>query len=132
MSVPYLIHKEDADEYDACLKELEPKRKAHLKQIGRNRERYHKGEITNEENYQLDRPLEEDFLKTNEALFERMRLVRTIDAFAPKPKDLENYYTYYSEVRWGEAKDCQMMRIARDGIQKCKEVINEIKEGSSR
>lgn len=116
MSIPYLVHKEDADLYDANEKIMEPLREE-LRAFERT---------LTEEDYGPTGKYE-DFRKSLDikfkAVYDSLKMPRCIGAFEPQPADLENYYTYYRGHRWGEAKSCEMMDVAHKGIEACKKAI---------
>lgn len=127
MSIPYLVHKEDADKYDDLMKENGELFLEYRKLSDDLKIKCGEGKITNDElneelslylkRYGLDKKTEEQDKKYNK--------LRIINIFSEQPKDLENYYTYFTGHRWGEAKNCRMMDIAHKGLKASRKALGK-------
>lgn len=116
MSIPYLVHKEDADRYDAKNAALEPFREGlRLREL--NMKSFDEYETPEYKKF-----YEQLSLECDEAA-KPFGEIRIISAFDTRPQDIWNYYTYYRLGRWGEASGCEMMGIARQGIKSIKKAI---------
>lgn len=119
MSIPYLVHKKDADLYDKIEKarrklwmeccEFMEKALAGLE-----------GREYCEKEVELRKPYDERWAAIEKDLGGP---VPTISMFDPQPADLENYFTYFIGHRWGEAKGDEMCKIAQNGIKACKTAL---------
>lgn len=126
MSIPYLVHKDDAEGYDAINVEM-----------GKLREAYKVFEcelmVQGLWGNRISRLFDKIADRLCEKKYDQLKLKygdpRVISAFEKYPKDLKNYFTYYRGRRWGEAAGCEMTKIAQEGIEKCHKALSITKEG---
>jgi len=119
MSIPYLVHKEDAEAYDHCVRARQ--------EIFLNAKKWLKTANV----VPLDRrddpaqPFydQPEIMSKFEKIYNDEKKLRIITAFQTQPKDLQNYFTYYRGMRWDDADECEMMGTALNGIKACKEIM---------
>ncbi len=123
MSIPYLVHKDDADDYDAREEETAPIRgdyRAKDEEITRSLfSRAH----TKEQGQKAYQELYDEFIPLFDAINKKYKAIRIVSAFDTQPKNMTNYYTYYRGMRWGDSAGCEMMSIAKTGIDNCKKAL---------
>lgn len=125
MSIPWLVHKEDADNYDAFYNEpIFAEYEKRVQEIEGDRSFLNSPEQTELVNKQLNL-IGEEFDPRFKALEEKYGTFRVIRAFDPKPKDTENYYVYYRGRRLDKEFGGKMMGVAYDGIEKIKGVLEK-------
>lgn len=116
MSIPYLVHKEDADAYDAICNAIYEFERKIWKEIDGN------------EDLEFSDENQKRFKEMKALLDRKYGRPRTISGFEAMPNDIENYFTYIRGIRFGPAASCELRKVTQDGIDACMKVIKKISD----